>query len=232
MSIAKVQDVDTYALTSGTSASSHTSSALAHAISAGDFIAVFSLVNSVSAQSTLTDGLGNTYTNVLQVNNGGSQALWVCYSATTGGTPTYTLTCAGNFSFWLLSVSEWSGVGSPADQSASSTSRGNSGTTGATTTANELVLACFGCIAADNTENATTPTGYSVLASIESGTGVHHLFPFSLIVSSTGTQNATSTVGPTTPTSNFNLIATFPAATITDPFPAGYPHPAGVVTTF
>ena len=237
MTIAKVQDLGTYSSGALASATSHTASALANAFSAGDFVAAWIVTGGTTTQNTLSDGLGNTYSKILQVVNSGGLALWVCYSATTGGTPTYTLTCSANFTFWGISASEWSGVASPVDQTASATGGASTslstGTTGATTTANELVLAGFGINDSSSTDTTSTPTGFSVLQAVHStnSTTTIYIFPFSEIISSTGTQTASSTLSAA-PVASFNLIATFPAATSSDPFPAGYPHPAGVVTTF
>lgn len=232
-----VQHAGDYVLTAGTSATSHTSSALANSVNAGDFLAVWSSTNGTGTQNTLTDSLGNTYTKILQVTNIHNEALWVCYSVASGGAPTYTLTCSANFNTWLLGVDEWNGIGNPVDKTASATGTTStslsSGTTAATTTANELVLVLFGAQSSNTSTTASTPSGYTALTALQGAFGgtEMYLWPFYTTVSSTGAQSATTTISAA-PNESYRLIATFPLTAAVDPFPAGYQYPQANVTTF
>jgi hypothetical protein len=221
MSIAFVRNNGT-GTPSVTTAVASNAFAMTNGYTAGDFIAVWAFSFS-SAISSITDSLGNSYTNVLSVaSNGGSDvsSLWVCASAI-AGTPTITVTFTTTSGWNSICVSEFSGVNATVDKTATFTGTTSTtistGTTAATSHANELVLALLEShqSAAGAGETCSTPTGFTALPSIVAdnlaGNQFFDTFPFYQIVSATGAQGGSGTV-TLAPVDTNGLIATFPAS--------------------
>ncbi len=192
---------------------------LTNGYTTGDFV-VLSLAYYAAANplSSVTDANSNPYSILLDVTNanGVHTALILCYTVSSGGTPTITLHYSGNCTYQADSISEFSfGINpSAADKTASNTQAGttalSTGTTAATTSPNELVIAVFGTYDSTNAtgDTTTTPTSYTALPASGGITGVY-CFPFYQIVSSTGAQSASSTYSAGAINAAGNIIATF-----------------------
>lgn len=169
-----------------------------------------------------TTGSTQTFNSIANPKPGGGQAqAWYvknCASGTTGITVTRN-TGVGQFS---LIVMEVSGVdtASPLDQSASSTTQGDSGTTGTTTQASEFWWVGF---SADSANSDGTSPSFSGLSAgwtpdketessqggANSNTGAYDAYQ---IVSATGAANATITITNAASVNCKGIIATFKAS--------------------
>lgn len=173
--------------------------------------------------TSVADSNGNTWTRAHFDQNGANINCSIWYSlnaSAVNATDTITVSWSAGINrprCWR--VSEFSGIdATPLDKTADSGSgsgafanTNTTGTTAATTQADELVVAAFGH--SENGPLSATPAGYTNLGTSLSGAtgsnGTPSLFPFYKIVSATGTQTASAT-NPDTPY-YANVIATFKA---------------------
>jgi len=165
---------------------------------------------------SVTDNQSNSYTNAIQNGNASTNET-IAYAkvTTSSGTFTITLSMVGSASgnYYCSDAIEWNNISAatPFDVSTSNSGSGmsqNTGTTGATAQANELVLVCLSGDGG-NPMNISTPaaTGYTSLA-VQQNASAHMGFEASYkTVAATGTQTGTWT---TTVTSTWAAgIATF-----------------------
>lgn len=193
--------VQTQKASETTGTGTYTTSAFGSAITVGNtLVAVVSSDGNVSPEVTnVTDAKGNTFTKSLnKVSTASEISIWTAPITTggTGDTVTVTYNAANSNNSGVI-IQEWNAGGSTLqlDKSASGTATSaslNSGTTAATTNANELV---FGSFVWTGTTAATTTAfggGYS------NGTSTlvanANLLIESKEVAATGTQVATATI--------------------------------------
>lgn len=172
-------------------------------VAAGQSV-VGSLVLSAGAipTATITDSKGNTYTVDASVTTGSSATTYIFSSnITTGIVPGDTLTIglSAGTGRWLVSVQGFGNLLTPAlDRTATNTDNGTSMTTGttlATTAADELVFAAFG-FNAGRTFTPDTGSGFTGIPQISTATGSNDrsLGAQWKYVTATGTQTANATL--------------------------------------
>jgi len=168
--------------------------------------------------STVTDNKSNTYTRAIQVQASANAytAIHSAKAATSGGTFTITISVvSGTGNYFCSAAMEWDGITSATlDQTSSNTGTGvlagDSGTTAATTTASELVVASIYPLVSSAAIGISSPatTGYTALG-VQQDNSAHAGWQGSYkTVSATGTQIANWTW--TAANGNFGgVIATY-----------------------
>lgn len=206
---------------------------------AGHGIAVFAwgsgATNTTGNSCTDNQGVGNVYTLIASAANTlaglDEVAIWVCPAiGATSGTFTLTVKVATAFGATLAGAEEFSALVLPVDVTASSGSQATtttpvSGTTAATAQADEVALIVLRTDTGQVAETISTPTNYTEVCHDLNDSGHDAGAADFRILSATGTQSASWTVGHTG-SAGACIAVVKGAAGSTDPFPAGYyQHP-------
>lgn len=187
--------------TGATFPASLTTTAFGSSVTTGNAILVALLVDGLAASTTFTmvDSVGNSYSRLStsNQNNIDQVDMWLATNVTGGSGITIT---AGNLGGTTAAIiaEEWSGVSTVTPSSAldqqttatnTSTTAVSVGPTSATTTANDVIWYVVG---SSGSVTNTTATGFSNATSVVSNPST--LLVQSKVVSSTGTQSASSTL--------------------------------------
>lgn len=171
--------------------------------------------NTVVTVASVTDNKGNLYSKAISASNTGppipvGAEIWYAENVT-GGSVTVTTNLSAISTDTTVDIEEWSGLTTGSlDQTISSyTSSGTSlstGTSGATTTASELVIAYFGSDWISVSGTASAGSGYSNLFNTFGGYSSFSVIE-SKVVSATGAQSAS--VSLTKSALSMGVLATF-----------------------
>lgn len=161
----------------------------------GNSIIVFTQFNAVADAKTITDTQGNSYAPLHAVTGSGFGLQPFIAQNIKAGPNTVSIHSAGGGDFMILGVIEDDAIAnSPLDQftsNAGSTTAMDSGTTGATTNAIDLIVAWGGN--ESNTATFTAGAGYAIVRQVGDAVSGQAMAVESKEVIATGTQDATMT---------------------------------------